>query len=105
MGITTTNSEYGRNNRSIHANDGNISTMFHSGGNSSLNFWSLDLGQDYLVSDIIYYNRPDWTGYRAQGMKMILKSNNNTEYKPIIFPDINKTEYIFPINKNTVSVV
>ena len=105
MGITTTNSEYGSNNRSIHANDGNISTMFHSGGNSSLNFWSLDLGQDYLVSDIIYQNRPDWTGYRAQGMTMILKSNNNTEYKPIIFPDINKTEYIFPINKNTVSVV
>jgi hypothetical protein len=38
-------------------------------------------------------------------MKMILKSNNNTEYTPIIFPDINKKEYVFPINKNTVSVV
>ena len=105
LGKTTTNSEWGRNNRSIHANDGTTSTMFHSRYNDANNYWSLDLGQDYLVSDIIYQNRPDWTGYRAKGMKMILKSNNETEYKPIIFPDINKTEYIFPINKNTFSIV
>ena len=105
LGKTTSNGAWSNNHRSIHANDGNKSTMFHSRSRNSQNYWDLDLGQDYLVTDIIYHNRPDWTGYRAKGMKMLLKSNNETEYQPITFPDKNQREYIFPINKNTVSIV
>jgi len=79
--------------------------IFHTHTWDRNKWWRLDLGQDYLVSKIIYYNRSECCKYRAKGMKMMLKTDNETQYKPIIFPNIQQNEYIFPINKNTVSIV
>jgi hypothetical protein len=45
-------------------------------------FWELDLGRDYPVTEIIYYNRST-NSQRADGMKLQLKANNGTNYQPI----------------------
>ena len=79
--------------------------IFHTHKRDRNKWWKLDLGQDYLVSKIIYYNRSECCKYRAKGMKMMLKTDNETQYQPIIFPNIEQNEYTFPINKNTVSIV
>jgi hypothetical protein len=56
--------------------------IYHSarGGDS---WWQLDLGQDYPVTEIIYYNRIDCCQDRANGMKIQLRANDGTAYQPI----------------------
>jgi hypothetical protein len=56
--------------------------IYHAGYQFGNVFWELDLGQDYSVTQIVYYNR-DVVPDRAEGMKMILSSNNETVYQPI----------------------
>jgi hypothetical protein len=68
--------------------DGNLKiraypNIYHSGFDGADVFWQLDLGQDYLVHEIVYYNAT--TGQdRANGAKIILTSNNGTVYQPIV---------------------
>jgi hypothetical protein len=46
-------------------------------------FWELDLGQDYPVTEIVYYNRGDCCQSRAVGMNLQLKANDGTVHQPI----------------------
>jgi hypothetical protein len=56
--------------------------LYHSarGGNS---WWQLDLGRDYPVTELIYYNRKDCCQDRANGMKIQLTANDGTTYQAI----------------------
>ena len=65
-------------------------------------FWELDLGQDYPVTEVVYYNRKDCCQNRANGMKIQLKANDGTLHEPmtltgalkqIFNPYINGTSY------------
>ena len=79
--------------------------IYHTlNGNPAPSFWELDLLQDYQVTEIIYYNRADCCKERAMGMRMTLSTNNGTVYQPIVFPNITKDIYNFPINISTVSI-
>lgn len=64
-------------------------------------FWELDLGQDYPVTEVVFYNRSD-NSQRANGMKIQLKANNGTVHQPMTLtgalkqsfnPYINGTSY------------
>jgi hypothetical protein len=71
--------------------DGNLKiraypNIYHSGFDGADVFWQLDLGQDYLVNEIVYYNAT--TGQeRANGAKIILTSNNGKVYQPIVLSE------------------
>jgi hypothetical protein len=72
--------------------DGTLTTRpilggYYSESPSSTNYWQLDLGQDYPVTEIVYYNRGDCCQNRANGMTINLKANNGTVYSPIIMTD------------------
>ena len=52
---------------------------YHSPTPDPNEWWQLDLGQEFLVYQVDYYNRGDCCQYRAQGMKMIfLDGKKNT---------------------------
>lgn len=44
-------------------------------------YWDLDLGKDYPVEKVIYYNRNDCCTDRADGMQLTLRNNNNVVVK------------------------
>jgi hypothetical protein len=56
-------------------------------------FWELDLGQDYLVNEVIYYNRGDCCQTRAIGMKIQLTANNGTVHQPITLTAVLKQTF------------
>lgn len=63
-----------------NAIDGVLSSrgiMYHSASSSRTEWWSLDLGKEFPVYQIDYYNRPDFQ-WRAKGMTMQLKDGNGT---------------------------
>jgi hypothetical protein len=57
--------------------------IYHAVCSEGGTFWELDLGQDYPVTEIVYYNRGDCCQSRAVGMKLQLKANNGTVHQPI----------------------
>jgi len=66
---------YGNANR-YWAIDGTLAPrsfphIYHSACNGG-DFWMIDLGQEYPVVQIIYYNRSDCCSDRANGMKLML---------------------------------
>jgi hypothetical protein len=50
---------------------------YHSPSNQRTEWWQVDLGQEYLVSEVIYYNRAGCCNDRARGMRMTFGNNNN----------------------------
>lgn len=52
--------------------------LYASPTNQNTEWWELDLGQEYLVTEINYYNRADCCQDRAKGMKMTFGNNNKT---------------------------
>jgi hypothetical protein len=57
--------------------------FYHSATAVPGNWWQLDLGQDYPVTDIEYKNRTDCCQDRQLGMKMSFIANNGTSYGPL----------------------
>jgi hypothetical protein len=62
----------------------NHPNIYHADSEGPHVFWQLDLGQDYAVTKIDYYNRADCCQDRANDMKILLASNNGTFYEPLI---------------------
>jgi len=90
-GSNIVNMGYDGTNVPSIAIDGTIASRaypygYHSPSNQSTEWWELDLGQEYLVSEIIYYNRAGCCQYRARGMKMTF-GNNNKEPISVKDPD------------------
>ena len=75
--------------------------IYHAGYQFGVVFWELDLGKDYSVTQIVYYNR-DVAQDRAEGMKMILSSNDETVYQPITLTA--GAVQSFNISKSTIAV-
>ncbi len=61
-------------------------------------FWELDLGRDYLVTEIVYYNRSDCCSDRANGMKIQLTAKDGTVYQPIILSSALKQAFNISTN-------
>lgn len=51
---------------------------YHSASTSRTEWWSLDLGKEFPVYQIDYYNRAGCCEWRAKGMTMQLKDGNGT---------------------------
>jgi hypothetical protein len=66
-------------NNPIKVNGGN----YYSASASRNNWWQLDLGQDYNVAEVIYFNREGGLQKRALGMQIQLKAKNGTVHQPI----------------------
>ena len=66
-------------NNPIKVNGGN----YYSASASRNNWWQLDLGQDYNVDEVIYFNRQGGLKKRALGMQIQLKANDETVHPPI----------------------
>ena len=66
-------------NNPIKVNGGN----YYSASASRNNWWQLDLGQDYNVDEVIYFNRQGGLQKRALGMQIQLKANDETVHQPI----------------------
>jgi hypothetical protein len=91
LGTATGSPTWGNGTVPITAIDGNLSAraypaIYHSGWGVG-KFWKLDLGKDYPVTQIIYYNRADCCQFRSIGMQIVLSANNGTVYPPIILTD------------------
>jgi hypothetical protein len=56
---------------------------YYSLTNQKDNWWQLDLGTDYPVTELIYYNRTNCCPSRALGMIIQLTANDGTIYQPI----------------------
>jgi hypothetical protein len=57
----------------------NYPYIYHSYGESPNNFWQLDLGQDYPIFKVVYYNRADCCQSRAIGMTLSLENGARTK--------------------------
>ena len=53
--------------------------MYHSATPNASEWWQLDLGQEFLVYEVDYYNRVGCCQERAEGMKMKFLDKNKTE--------------------------
>ena len=91
--VATQGTAYARNqwttfspSRAINGNKNN-SLGYISSIASHLNYFEVDLGRDYPVIEIIYWNRGDCCAYRANGMKISLISNNRTVLKTFTLTD------------------
>jgi hypothetical protein len=60
----------------------NFPDIYHSTC-QKYSYWQLDLGQDYSVTQIIYYNRADGWAERSNGATIILIANDGTTYPAI----------------------
>ena len=69
--------------RAINGNKNN-SLGYHSATPSRDNYFEVDLGSAYPLTEIIYWNRGDCCSERAIGMKIQLKANDGTVYQPFI---------------------
>jgi hypothetical protein len=58
--------------------------IYHAAYDNPNVFWQLDLGRDYPVTEIVYYNRADCCQHRANDAKIQLTANDGTAYQPII---------------------
>jgi len=66
-----------------NANDGTLSTkdypnIYHSACKKG-DYWQLDLGKEYDVDEIVYYNRRDCCQTRASGMVVQIFDNNMSQ--------------------------
>jgi len=77
-------SDHRANNMPAQAVDGTLATRsidggeggYHSKDSSTSNYWLLDLGKEYDVYKIVYYNRKDCCQSRANGMTLVLQDKN-----------------------------
>lgn len=51
--------------------------IYHSAGGEG-SFWTVDLGKEYDITRIVYYNRSDCCDSRSQGMKIELLNSSRT---------------------------
>jgi hypothetical protein len=56
--------------------------IFHSARAHRDEYWTLDLGREYLVYQIVYYNRNGCCSERANGMKITFYNGNNAPVYP-----------------------
>ena len=77
--------------------------FYHSASAHGSNYWSLDLGQEYSVYKIVYYNRKDSLQNRANGMRLVLRNNNNTDIASYLFNSNLIQE--FNINASTATIL
>ena len=72
---------------------------YYSATQSRDNFWKLDLGRDFQVTEIVYYNRSptECCPERAIGMKIKLTAANGTIYTPITLTGEGVQSYKLPI--------
>lgn len=80
-GTTTATGTYQNGTRKETAIDGvlrarNYPEMYHSVCTPG-DYWQLDLGKDYLVTSIVYYNRADCCMDRSDGMQLIMTNAAN----------------------------
>jgi hypothetical protein len=68
--------------RAINGNKNNW-LGYHSATTGMNNYFQVDLGRDYPITEIIYWNRGDCCANRANGMKIHLIANDGTVYQPI----------------------
>jgi hypothetical protein len=95
------------NARAAYANDGTLSPrpypyIYHSGSASPNNHWLLDLGKNYPVSQIIYYNRSDCCSERAIGMNILLTDEAGVSYGPITLNG--GARQAFNVSPNSITV-
>lgn len=81
IGINTAPSWWGT--RPQTAIDGTLSprnhpNIYHS-AQALKQQWVLDLGKEYPISQIVYYNRSDCCSHRARGMTIVLVDGGNTK--------------------------
>ena len=90
----------------LNAIDGNLTPKgsynmgFQSGyyvQGKQTRFWQLDLGKDYLATEVVYYNRYDCCRERAIGMILQLTASDGTAQKPITLNDSYIQSFKFPI--------
>lgn len=97
--------------KSSDAVDGNLTSRKYPGGYISTatttESWTLDLGQEYPLSKIVYYNRGDCCQDRAISMTLTLKSSANiTIWSGTPFTnDLVQTINIIPKANNPIPVV
>jgi hypothetical protein len=76
-GSVTAYSNYGNYGSQVNAIDGNQSAkgwpnIYHSQGEGPEEYWQLDLGKSYPITQIIFYNRGDCCQERSNGATMEL---------------------------------
>lgn len=81
QGTTTATDTWHNLSRKDSAIDGVLQArshpeMYHSACTFG-DYWQLDLGKDYLVTSIVYYNRADCCMDRSNGMQFIMTNNSN----------------------------
>lgn len=86
IGKTTTSSTpYSTESSKEKANDGTLEArnhpnIFHSKCSAG-DFWQVDLGQEYSVDSVVYYNRQDCCYDKSAGLLITLMDKNNAVVK------------------------
>jgi len=81
QGTTTATDTWHNMSRKESAIDGQLRArshpeMYHSACTVG-DYWQLDLGKDYLVTSVVYYNRADCCMDRSNGMQLIMTNAAN----------------------------
>ena len=82
---TTSSAPYDAESSKDKAVDGNLAERNFPGMFCSMNtadaFWQVDLGQEYSVDSVVYYNRKDCCYDRSAGLLITLMDKNNAVVK------------------------
>jgi len=91
-GTTTASAPYSAESSKDNAIDGTLATrnhpsIYHSKTEEAGQFWQLDLGKEYPVDKVVYYNRKDCCSDRAKGMIIELADKNKKEVEKLTLTD------------------
>lgn len=91
-GTTTASTPYSAESAKENVIDGTLSaraypSIYHSQTNEANQFWQLDLGKEYPVDKVVYYNRKDCCSDRANGMTIELADKYKEEVEKLTLTD------------------
>jgi hypothetical protein len=100
LGKPTTTSGEWKGFSPNNANDNNPKTLFHTANPPKINdFWEVDLGQEYNIAHIEYYNRADCCQERIIGCAMNLLNNNRELVEQFNFTSNEMLQKFVPSSK------